>query len=61
MTLTDEQRKLAANISYAVARMMGVDDVHGWFDAHVYNKGNTVVINTYCQGKVFKTKVTTEK
>lgn len=61
MKLTDEQRKLAANISYAVARMMGADDVHGWFDANVYNKGNTVVITTYCKDKIFKIKVTTEK
>lgn len=61
MKLTDEQRKLAANISYVVARLMGVDDVHGWFDARVYNKGNTVVIATYCKGKIFKIKITTEK
>ena len=61
MKLTDEQKNLAATISYLAARMMGADDVHGWFDAKVYNKGNTVVIATYCKDKVFKIKVTTEK
>lgn len=61
MTLTDEKRNLAANISYLVARMMGAKDGPGFLEAKVYNKGNTVVITTYCQGKVFKIKVTTEK
>lgn len=61
MKLTDEQIKLAANISFLVARMMGARDGHGWVEAKVYNNGNTVAITTYCKDKVFKTKVTTKK
>ena len=61
MTLTDEQRKLAAKISYYVGRMMGAKDAQGCCETRSYNKGKTVCITTYCDAGVFKTKITTEK